>query len=185
MNIEILFRTRFAIRDWICRVSRCDKGRGSNRRQRGVLNSKTRHAWRLRRCQSTFSFCHSGPRRSFPFCLKGHASSCPNPFNTYICIMYTNEHAGAPKGRAGFPCHKSYTYSRESSGERKGVRDRRHKGAILLRNGATLRLTRISFVFCTVIIFSLSSLYRPLISVAPRTLDRTPRIIPLKIEFIC
>lgn len=112
--------------------------------------------------------------QTFPFCLKGHASSCPNPFNTYICIMYTNEYAGAPKGRAGFPCHKSYMYSREQ--ERKKESKKQTKEPFYY-GMATLRLTRISFVFCTVIIFSL-------FVVPPDnfccSLNRTLRIISFK-----
>lgn len=62
-----------------------------------------------------------------PLSLKGHTSSRPNPFNAYICIMYTNEHAGAPKGRAGFPCHKSYMYSRKREKEEEEKRGQRNR----------------------------------------------------------
>jgi len=53
--------------------------------------------------------------------------------------MYTNEYAGAPKGRAGFPCHKSYIYSWEQERkkrERDGTKEKSFSYEM-----ATLRLT--------------------------------------------
>lgn len=125
------------------------------------LDSKTRHAWRLRRCQSTFPFCYSRSRRS-PFPERTHEFLS----KSFQCIhMYYvhNEHAGAPKGRAGFPCHKSYIYLRKRETEKKRERERT-KEPFYYRM-VTLRLTRTSFVFCTVKIFSLFLSYCLLICV--------------------
>lgn len=125
-----------------------------------ALNLKTRHAWRLRRCQSTFPFCHSRLRRS-PFAWKDTRVLVQIfSIHTYVLCTQTNtrEHL---RGVQDFLVTKVIC-TRESR------RERREKETGQRSHFITewqLRLTRISFVFCTVIIFFPSS-YPLLIFVA-------------------
>jgi len=93
-----------------------------------------------------------------PLSLKGHTSSCPNPFNAYICIMYTTNTRERLRGVQDFLVTKVIcTCARE--------RERERTKEPFYYEMVTLRLTRASFVFCTVKIFSLFSSYCLLICV--------------------